>query len=151
MQPDPAVPPADQRLAASEASTVRRVGEGYLAAIRSGDVDAMMAHWADNPTVLAPNAPGVRGRAEVRAWAEAFQKRVRVTEARFTESEVTIGGDLATERLGFTMTLEPAAGGAPMILTGKGVHVYRRQADGNWKLSLDIWNADNASTPGVSA
>ena len=59
------------------------------------------------------------------------------------ESEVIIGGDLATERLAFTMILEPAAGGTPMILTGKGVHVYRRQADGDWKLSVDIWNADN--------
>lgn len=143
MQPDPALPPADQRLAASDVSAVRRVGEGYLAAIRSGDVNAMMAQWADDPTVLPPNAPGVRGQEEVRAWAEAFQKRIRVTEARCTESEVAIGGDLATERLAFTMTLAPAAGGAPMILTGKGVHVYRRQADGSWKLSLDIWNADN--------
>ena len=143
MQPDPASPSADQRLAASDASTVRRVGEGYLAAIRSGDVDAMMAHWADNPTVLPPNAPGVRGWDEVRAWAQAFQKRVRVTEARFTESEVAIGGDLAAERLAFTMTLEPAAGGTPVILTGKGVHLYRKQVDGAWKLSLDIWNADN--------
>jgi ketosteroid isomerase-like protein len=144
MQPDPALPSADQRVAASDVSAVRRVGEGYLAAIRSGDVDAMMAHWGDHPTLLPPNAPGVRGRDEVRAWAQAFQKRVRVTEARFTESEVTIGGDLAAERLAFTMTLEPAAGGAPMILTGKGVHLYRRQADGDWKLSLDIWNADNS-------
>jgi ketosteroid isomerase-like protein len=143
MQPDPGWPPADRRLAASDASAVRRVGEGYLAAIRSGDVNAMMAHWADDPTVLPPNAPGVRGRDQVRVWAEAFQKRVRVTDARFTESEVIIGGDLATERLAFTMILEPAAGGTPMILTGKGVHVYRRQADGDWKLSVDIWNADN--------
>jgi ketosteroid isomerase-like protein len=143
MQPDPGWPPADRRLAASDASAVRRVGEGYLAAIRSGDVNAMMAHWADDPTVLPPNAPGIRGRDQVRVWAEAFQKRVRVTDARFTESEVIIGGDLATERLAFTMILEPAAGGTPMILTGKGVHVYRRQADGDWKLSVDIWNADN--------
>jgi ketosteroid isomerase-like protein len=107
----------------------------------------MMAHWADNPTVLPPNAPGVRGRDEVRAWAQAFLKRVRVIEARFTESEVTVGGDLAAERLAFTMTLEPAAGGTPVILTGKGVHLYRKQVDGDWKLSVDIWNADNPPAP----
>jgi ketosteroid isomerase-like protein len=135
-------PPADQQLRA--AASVRQVGEAYLAAIRSGDVDAMMANWVDDPTVLPPNAPGLRGRDEVRAWAEAFQNRVRVLEAKFTESEVTIGGDLATERLAFTMTLEPAAGGQPVTVTGKGIHVYRRQADGTWKLSLDIWNTDAA-------
>ena len=74
MQREPALPSAGQRLPAVDASSVRRVGEAYLAAIRSGDVDAMMAQWADSPTLLPPNAPGVRGRGEVRAWAEAFSE-----------------------------------------------------------------------------
>ena len=106
----------------------------------------MMAVWTDDPTVLPPDAPGLRGRAAVRAWAQAFHERVRVVDAAFTESEVTIAGELATERLVFTMTVQPA-GGSPETIEGKGVHVYRRQADGSWKLSLDIWNGNAPSRP----
>ena len=25
---------------------------------------------------------------------------------------------------------------------GKGIHVYRRQTDGTWKLQMDVWNSD---------
>lgn len=131
-----------QAEAGDPSSAIRQVGQAYLAAIRSGDVDAMMAQWADNPTVLPPHAPGAYGRDEVRAWAEAFQKRVRVAEASFLQSEVLVSGDLATERLTFTMTLQPTTGGPARVLTGKGVHVYSRQAGGPWQLFLDIWNTD---------
>jgi ketosteroid isomerase-like protein len=31
---------------------------------------------------------------------------------------------------------------------GKGLHVYRRQPNGSWKLALDIWNSDRPAPEG---
>lgn len=138
-------PPGTQ--SSGDPAAVRRAGQAYLAALRTSNIDSMLAHWTDSATVLPPNEPVVRGRAAFRAFGEAFFRQLRVVDAEFTESDVTIGGDLAVERVAFSLTLQPVAGGAPITDVGKGVHVYRRQADGTWKLTMDIWNADAPPKP----
>jgi ketosteroid isomerase-like protein len=143
----PAAPPAAGSTDEATAAAVRRVGEAYLAALRAGDIDAALSQWADSMAVLPPNEPALRGREAFRVWGEAFMKQVKVVDAKFTESEVAASGDLATERVAFVLTLQPMAGGAPMTEIGKGLHVYRRQADGAWRLIMDIWSADAPAKP----
>lgn len=141
--------PAPDRGSTDQASVaaVHQVGEAYLAAVRTGDIDAALAQWADSMMVLPPNEPAFRGHAAYRAWLEAFMKQLKVVDARFTDSEVTVSGNLAIERVGFAWTLQPVAGGDPITEVGKGLHVYRRQADGAWKLTMDIWSADAPAKP----
>ena len=141
--------PAPDRGSTDQATVaaVHRVGEAYLAAVRTGDINAALAQWADSMTVLPPNEPALRGHAAFRAWMEGFMKQLKVVDARFTDSEVTASGDLAIERVGFAWTLQPVAGGDPITEIGKGLHVYRRQTDGVWKLTMDIWSADAPAKP----
>ena len=42
------------------------------------------------------------------------------------------------------MIVTPRAGGEAVTETFKGIHVYRRQADGSWKIAQDAWNMDAA-------
>jgi len=44
--------------------------------------------------------------------------------------------------LEFILKLTPVAGGAVTEYVGKGMHIYRRQGDGSWKIAEDIWNSD---------
>ena len=138
-------PPGAQ--SGNDPAVVQSVGQAYLAALRGNNIDSMQMHWTDSVLVLPPGEPILRGRAAVRAWAEAFFQRFRVVEGQFTESHVTISGNLAIERVAFSLTFRPVAGGAPVTDVGKGVHVYRRQADGAWNLTMDIWNSDAAPSP----
>jgi hypothetical protein len=39
------------------------------------------------------------------------------------------------------MTTLPAGASAPVTDTGKGIEVYKKQADGTWKVIRDIWNS----------
>ena len=66
---------------------------------------------------------------------------------------VAAAGDVAVEHMTFRLTLQPVGGGAPIVDEGKGVHVYRRQADGTWKIALDAWNSNAApsTTPPPTA
>ena len=36
----------------------------------------------------------------------------------------------------------PRKGGKPMTETIKGIHIYKRQSDGTWKIAQDVWNTD---------
>ena len=56
--------------------------------------------------------------------------------------------DWAYERFSFSRTMTPTGGGEPTTARGKGIHVYRRQSDGSWKLARDLWNSDEAAGVG---
>lgn len=135
-------PPATD--VAGDVASVRREGQAYLAALRTNDIDSIAAHWTDSTVIMPPNAPILRGREAVRAWVVAFLDQMRLVDGRFMESEVAISGDLALERVAFQLTVQPVGGGETVVDVGKGLHVYRRQSDGSWRLVMDIWNADAA-------
>lgn len=55
---------------------------------------------------------------------------------------IHIDGDTALERVNYTATIWPGDNAPPIEDAGKGIHVYRRQPNGSWKLTYDIWNSD---------
>lgn len=48
--------------------------------------------------------------------------------------EVIVSSDLAVVRLVWTLTVRPASGGPAMTSREPGMDVFRRQADGSWKI-----------------
>ena len=57
--------------------------------------------------------------------------------------DVQVDGDLAFMRGVNTGSLIPKDGGEPIPAIGKWMAVYKRQADGSWKVIADIYNRDN--------
>ena len=55
--------------------------------------------------------------------------------------EVTELGDTAYEVGDYTMKMQPPGADA-MSDRGKYLVVWKRQADGAWKLAVDIWNTN---------
>ena len=114
-----------------------------LAAVNTSDVERCAAVWAADGVLMPPHHPSVRGhQAIVEYFRNLFSRRTfRFT---FTSSDIQLAGDTALERVTYTATIWPGDDGASIEDAGKGLHVYRRQADGSWKLTYDIWNSDRA-------
>jgi len=70
------------------------------------------------------------------------RRRFRFT---FTSSDIQLAGDTALERVTYTAVMWSESGASPLEDVGKGLHVYRRQSEGSWKLTQDIWNSDQPS------
>ncbi|MGC2274511.1 MAG: nuclear transport factor 2 family protein [Candidatus Binatus sp.] len=49
--------------------------------------------------------------------------------------EILVSGDLAVVRLVWTLKLRPKSGGAEQVTREPGMDIFRRQADGSWKIS----------------
>jgi len=62
----------------------------------------------------------------------------------FTSSHIHLTGDIALERVTYTVVIRPGVDASAMQDVGKGLHVYGRQSDGSWKLTHDIWNSDHS-------
>ena len=61
---------------------------------------------------------------------------------------MVVSGDLAVHRFTGELTLTPKAGGDAVTEAIKGLHVLRKQADGTWKITQDVWNTDRPAPAG---
>jgi ketosteroid isomerase-like protein len=121
---------------------IRALHDAEEAAAEAADVDAAMEILSSDITFLEPNGPIVIGEAGVREWLQGFLDLYTVSFENYGVDEILVDGDLAVERYSGTWTVTPRDGGDPMTEAVKGLHVYRRQADGSWKMTHDVWNSD---------
>jgi ketosteroid isomerase-like protein len=132
-QPAPA-PLAEADVTAIRAATARFV-ENALARRDSANA----AEYAEDGVFMPPNQPAVEGRAAIRAWFAAFPP---MSAFNLTVVEVKGRSDLAYERGTWALTIA-ATGKTPAISDhGKFMAVRRRQADGSWPMTADIFNSD---------
>ena len=125
----------------SDISAVGRATVALLDAVNGSDVSGVLDVWADDGVLMPPHHPAVHGRVEIERYFERIFKKSRFTFS-FSSSHIEVSGGIALERVDFTVSVHPLDGGPPTRDAGKGLHVYRRQPDGSWKLAMDIWNGD---------
>jgi uncharacterized protein (TIGR02246 family) len=126
---------------------VARAATALLIAVNASDLEAVLGVWCDDGVMMPPHHPSIHGLAQIRRYFERLFRQSRF-EFSFTSSRIEIAGDVAFERVEYAASAWPAEGGSEVRDVGKGLHVYRRQANGAWKLAMDIWNSDN---PNASA
>jgi ketosteroid isomerase-like protein len=120
-----------------------------ISAVRDLEVAAFtsggeFSYLADDAVLMPPNAPRVVGIEAIGAWAAEFANQVTFNNLDYTESDIVIAGNWAIERYAASVTMTPAGDGDPVSGTNKGIHIYKRQADGSWKMVQDVWNSDQA-------
>ena len=130
----------DTRADLDRAAITRTTAE-LLAAVNVSDAEGCSAVWADDGLLMPPHHPSVQGPAAiVEYFHDLFSRgRFRFT---FTSSDIHLAGDTAFERVAYTATVSSADDAPLSEDVGKGLHVYRRQPNGSWRLTHDIWNSD---------
>jgi ketosteroid isomerase-like protein len=114
---------------------------GYVAAINSNDVDTLMSDLTDDIVYQAPDAPEVKGKRAVRAWVAGYFGAYR-THWEKTTVGFTVSGDWAFERYTYKSTDTDKKTGAVTTDVGKGINIFRRGADGKWRVAIDGWSSD---------
>ncbi|HTC44460.1 MAG TPA: DUF4440 domain-containing protein, partial [Steroidobacteraceae bacterium] len=122
-------------LAAISAFNVR-----YLKAINDGDIDALSALTDDDHIAISPNGPPLMGKAANVATNGRIYQQSRIIE-NWTPEETVIEGNLAYQRGSFSASGIPKAGGPTRTISGSFLRIYRRQPDGSWVMTRDMFNA----------
>jgi uncharacterized protein (TIGR02246 family) len=121
-----------------------------VAASNQGDAAGLAELYADDAVLLPPDHEPIRGRAAIRAfWDQGTDEGLEVSNLA-VEANGNLGWLVGRYHLPATDE-EPAD-------SGKYVMCLKRQPDGSWKLTADIWNRsgdddeadDDESTPGPS-
>ncbi len=125
----------------AELQAIDSVRERHVGALNAGDAAAWTALFAEDGVQMPPNAPANVGRDRIGAWSGGMLAAFRATFA-LTVAEIRAVDGWAFERGAYAIGLTPAAGGPAMRDDGKYVTIYRKDADGAWRISHDIWNSD---------
>ena len=119
---------------------LREADAAYSRAGNSKDLEAFVAHYAPEAVGYPPNEPTVTGLDGIRGWiGKALQDSAFAVTFQPVSLEVSSDGTM-----GYTVNTADlrATGpdGKPMDARIRDVHMWRKQADGSWKVVIDIWN-----------
>lgn len=127
---------------------VEKLGKQFADAFGRGDIPGVAAMYAEDAVAFPPESEMVKGRAAI----EAMWKGVRdmgVQSLAFTIVDVQTSGILSVETGKATMQVA-GAGSAQATVSVKYVVVWKKQKDGSWKISHDIWNSLPTPAPAAT-
>jgi uncharacterized protein (TIGR02246 family) len=130
--PPAALDDADVRAAIAAANAE------FAQALVRGDAQALAAVFAEDGEIIPPMEPGfVSGRAAIEAYqAKRLQGR-RYVDAVITTAELGVSGDLAWETGTNRVTIRQGES-APLTVTGRYLAVWKRGADGRWRIRAEL-------------
>lgn len=133
--PPTAISPADE-------AKIRSADSAFAAAANAGDVAGILAVYASDAALLAPNLPPQKGHDAIKAfWGgllDAYTVRFELG------SDIIEGrGDLAYNQGHYRFTAVPKAKGAPGTADeGKFIEILKKQPDGSWKYVVDMYSSN---------
>ncbi len=116
--------------------TIAAQHEYYLETLKSGDAEAHASLFAEDGVILVPGVPKLEGRQQIFYDKRAKLKSVRVLDGAIRSDHLERSGDLAYEIGTFRYTFQ-SSDREPMTVTGKFLVIWKRQADGTWKIQVD--------------
>jgi ketosteroid isomerase-like protein len=115
----------------------------YLRAINAGDINALSALTDDDHIAITPGRPPLVGKAaNIAANGRAYQQ-FNIAE-NWIPVETVIEDNLAYQRGTFTVAATPKSGGTAHPVAGTFLRIYRRQPDGSWIMTRDMFNTEQA-------
>jgi ketosteroid isomerase-like protein len=131
------------------ADAVRAADDAWMKVFSAKDLDKSVAFCDEKGAVLSPNAPIAQGRQEI---AKSFAGFFTLPNLKITwhadKADVAKSGELGYTSGTYQMSFSDPAG-KTVLDKGKYVTVWTKQADGSWKVLLDIFNTDMPA-PGAS-
>ena len=135
----------------SDLSAVRReiheAHQSYSAALQSGDAVAIASHFTEDAVLLPQGADMQQGRSAIQQWFARLVPVATFHKFAVTTVDVILLGDMAVETGIFRMTLAAEGSAEESSAIGKYLMVWKRGADGKWKILRDMFNMSLRPTP----
>lgn len=144
----PPTPPPDTRSA--DEAAIRAAVKEWSAAAQAKDAAKFTSFYTDDAVVMLEGAPDASGIAAIReAIAGMMQDPAFALSFEATSVVAARSGDLAYETGTYSMTMT-GPDKKPAAQVGHYVVVWRKQADGSWKVAVDAPISDPPPAPAAS-
>jgi uncharacterized protein (TIGR02246 family) len=132
---------------AADEAAVRQTDADWSKAAQTKKVDDWVAFYTDDAVVLPPNDKKTTGKENIdKAIGGLLAMPGLALSWEPQKVEVARSGDLAYTQGTYVLTTTDAKG-QPVTDRGKTAEIWKKQADGRWKCTLDMWSSDLPATP----
>ena len=127
----------------ADVKAIKDLEAAWVQAFNTRDIGKTTAFYADDATVLIPNAPAFNGTDAIKGGLKPMldDPGFKLTFGA-TKVDVAKSGELGYSQGPYTMTTTDPATKKPADDKGKYLTVYKKQADGNWKAVEDTFMTD---------
>jgi uncharacterized protein (TIGR02246 family) len=119
-------------------AVIDKSNAAWTTAFNAGDAAGIAALYSETAMLLPPDATQIQGRPAIQdtfqAWIDGGLKDIV-----FETVEVEASGDLAYE-IGLYLVKVPAENDQMITATGNFLIVWKKEADGVWRMYRDTWN-----------
>ena len=134
---------------ADDVQAITAFNERYLKAINEEDIAALSALTTDGHIMLPPNQEPVVGKAANDLMNGGAFERYEFSET-WMPVETVVDGDLAFQRGTFIVVATPRGDGDRLDVRGSFLRIYQRQANGDWRMTRDMFNSSSPLTQTLS-
>jgi ketosteroid isomerase-like protein len=127
--------------------TLRDADDQWSKAAGAHDLDKTVSFYSDDAIVLPPNAPSLTGKDAFRGMWQQVLRDMTSMNWKATRVEVAKSGDFGYIAGTYEMNIKDASGKL-IDDRGKYLEVWKKQADGSWKCTADMFSSDLAA-PGA--
>jgi uncharacterized protein (TIGR02246 family) len=116
---------------------IRAGVDEWLVAFKAGDIDHLMTMYMPDAIVALHGQPALKGKDAIRAY---FAPRMGKSDIdfRIEIDSIHVHGKTADLLSRYWLTAKPRGEGPVYRDAGRSVVLYKRDADGRWKIRLDM-------------
>jgi uncharacterized protein (TIGR02246 family) len=129
---------------AAEQREIEAFNKRYVELHLKMDTAGILALWAEDGVDLMPGAAAMAGRKKITAWVEDILAKMpgyKVTKQEMEFHDIHVCRDWASEWATEHQVVQPPEGKPPIESFGKMALVLHREANGDWKVQQEMWNA----------
>jgi len=134
---------------ASDEPTPSKIGEArdeYVAAVNTREADKIAALYTDDALVIPSEGVFLRGKTEITGYfGDALREARAAGLVTITPFAVTTAGNLRSETGSFEESRTTSAGTRAHV-TGVYVIIYSREADGRWRIAMEVRTSGDSRT-----
>lgn len=130
-------------LSDADRGQIKAASDAWRLANSRRDVSSVGALYARDAILLPPNAPVVRGRADIEGF---FGAMPNFTNFDVVLLEIEGDGSVAWVWGAYSMQLALPGIASPVPERGKFLEIWRKQEDGSWRIERDMFSSDLPGT-----
>jgi ketosteroid isomerase-like protein len=123
----------------AESVKLMELSKKWSASAETNNLEKTLSYWSDDAVCMFPGLPIIRGKEEIRQMLKTNQGSEVSWEPK--EAFVSMSGDLGyVHSLNYFKSRDSS--GNTITTFNKGIEVWKRQPNGEWRCVVDIFNSD---------
>ena len=121
---------------------VREAQTARMNALAQGDVDAYLSVYMDDAVWMPPGATEILGKEAARPRITQTFEAATLEPVFEPQEQTVMSPEWIADRGHYSVVVTPKAGGESRQEVGFYLTIWRRDAEGRWKIYFDIWNTN---------